>query len=448
MGVHKASDKEYLVYLDNGQGQHKQIGKFSNQDSAQFFLNKYTGYIARLNEQNREVAQTKTHYHTQGMDPDAIANLPSFDPIYVQISACGSSSNVYQGAHKVLSTGSREAAISKAVKLMDDHVASNAQTIHSFKTEMADQIFKSPSIPHPVKVREVERIISEQHQDTQARVQATQTQNNLDQDLAVAKKKRTTKAKRQRREWRHEKDHATGQAEAYGQRIEDNNFTLQIAEGTTTREEVTQVKQELRETRRTATIAASGLEEKRETFQKTKKDKDHKRVQRATERFNRTMHASTETTNRYYQVQGVDYQVDAPRSNSAPKATTWGKTQAWVNSNVSGSGEVNVVTVSGPNAPNAPSLVHVKPAPKNQTHHLHSKAPTSPLRKQRTSSSSIKLLIQLLYLSRHTSPRKTKNARSKHGLSFCSSTGRASQPRYRLGARRGKRCSVATNGYA
>ena len=88
MGVHKASDKEYLVYLDNGQGQHKQIGKFSNQASAQFFLNKYTGYIARLNEQNREVAQTKTHYHTQGMDPDAIANLPSFDPIYVQISAC------------------------------------------------------------------------------------------------------------------------------------------------------------------------------------------------------------------------------------------------------------------------------------------------------------------------------------------------------------------------
>ena len=355
----KTHKKEYYIYLKNNQGEEKQIGKFSNEASAKFFQNNYEDYIERLNNQNQQVAQTKTHYYEQGMDPSFIERLQFFNPTFVEISACGSKSNVYQGDQKVLSTKSREEAVKGATGIMENHALENDQKLHDYKTEMADKIFKTLTISEPIKVKETKRIITEQQQNRQSREDALQKQKMLREDLSVAETKQTTKAKRQRRELRYESDHAGIQAEALQEKIEDNNFTLQIAQGNTTREEANNAKKEFKNTKQSMSLVKDNLEDRIETFQKTKKDKDHKKAKKTTEAYNQANRNLTETTNRYYQLQGIDYKIDSPSEVTAPtKATKFEKTKAWVSNNVSGSGEVNVVTISGPNL-SQPTLTHI-----------------------------------------------------------------------------------------
>ncbi|MCB1072606.1 MAG: hypothetical protein KDK96_05830 [Chlamydiia bacterium] len=386
--------KEYLVYLDNGQGHSKQIGKFSSKASAQSFQDKYRDYIDRLNKRNQEIAQTQAHYHAQGVPPAIVAELSFADPIYVEISACGSKSNVYQGDTKVPTNGSRDDAIEKAFKLMDDHIAGITKGIHDHKTKMADQIFTSPSTPHPVKLREVERLVQDQRREARDLEQVQQKTEDIetvlmpdaerkvykrlkeaDDDILISgRKERRYKEARTKLKLLKIDQSSTSETEKQTQkRIEDNNFTLQIAQGNTTREEVTQVQQEHQRTKGAARSAASHLREQSETFQKTKKDKDHQKVRSATKSVNQTARAETEATNRYYQLQGVDYQASAPPEVKAPpKATAGEKTMAWIKNNVSCSGEVNVVTVSGPSTPAPPTLIHVTtdtpPNPKPTTY--------------------------------------------------------------------------------
>jgi hypothetical protein len=362
MRTHK---KEYFVDLkNNDQNTQKQIGKFSNKESAQFFQREYENYIKKLNNQNQEIAQTKIYYYKQGMDPADVETLQFSEPIYIEISACGSESKVYRGDQKVLTTKSRDKAISKALKMMAEHITRNDQTIHNYKTNMADKIFIDPTISPFIKEQEVQRITTEQQQDMQTREEALQKQKELNEDHTAAHKKKTHKAKEERKALRYESDRHGIHAEALQEKIEDNNFTLQIAQGNTTREESNQVKKEFKDAKRRMPYVNYNLEDKTETFQKTKKDKDYKKAKKATEIYNQSKKTLTQATNRYYEVQGVDYKMDSSPALAAPtKATTWEKLKAWTKNNVSVSGEVNVVTVSCPGAPPQPTLIHIQVDP-------------------------------------------------------------------------------------
>ncbi|MCB1082109.1 MAG: hypothetical protein KDK63_03075, partial [Chlamydiia bacterium] len=360
--IHGIHSKEHLVHLKGDYGEQKQIGKFSSKADAEFFQSKYRAYLARLNEQNQEVAHTHAHYSHLEMDLTDITSLPYFEPIFVEISACGSNSNVYKGDKKDFSNWSHEKAIQHAAKIMDDHIESNDQAIHAFKTKMSDKIFSDPSTSSPAKVVEMQRIVADQQKEIEAQKHLDQQRVDIRNGLKAAKKVDNRKAKEEQNE-RLLYERKIGDEKSFKstERVADNNCSLQIAEGNTTRAEVNQIKQDRNEKKGEAQSVANNLQEARQEYKKNKSDKKHDEVKKTTKTTNRLIDESNRAENRYREIQGLEIAPVAPSNIKVPpKPTAMQKTRAWINNNVSGSGEVNIVTVSGPNTPTAPSLIHIK----------------------------------------------------------------------------------------
>ena len=373
------SDKEYLIYMNNSQGEKKLVGKFSSDSNANSFFNEYNDYISRINNLNKDVAQTQSHYYTLGLDSFA-RGLKAFEPIYIAITAAGKKSKVYEGDRKVLSTESRNEALTEAKTLLSDDITSHEKRVHAFKTEMAKQIFSTPRYSAAVKQAEANRILREQQQQTDelkgVKLQGQGIQHAIPKAIEKAEKiQKETGNSSSVKKFRREKDaldaikqlrvDESSNGERAGdvqKRIEDNNFLLQIAQGNTSREEVNAVRQNLQQKKIAKNTAAGDLEDKTEKFQKTKKDRDHKKAKEATTAANQTTQELDEALKRYYELQGVDYTV-SPTSKVKPpeKSSGWDKTKTWINNNVSVSGEANVLTVSSPELNRArgePSLFH------------------------------------------------------------------------------------------
>ncbi|MEM8727852.1 MAG: hypothetical protein AAGE99_03995 [Chlamydiota bacterium] len=154
--------------------------------------------------------------------------------------------------------------------------------------------------------------------------------------------------------------HLSANDQVIGVFREDNNFTLQIARGEVSQQEVTSVKQTLQQKKTEREDAAQSFERRYQKFQETKRGRDHTKLKQAIERLNRANEEEINAYNRCYELQGVDYKIEIPTPIKTPSKESLGqKIKVWIRNNVSISGEVNVISISGSNNP-PPSIIHIK----------------------------------------------------------------------------------------